>query len=475
MSHKSWISHFQVHLEGFEELYRLSGSSLSLLGYALEQHRIPTEEYFAWAMNHYGLPHIQNRFFSESSSAVKTYPQWKNHYTWSAECFPVGQWDGHLIVACLQPPENFPTKPQAIFVLAELDSLQACWNQHFANSGTKKSDNESTLLASDSSVEDLDLSAMPTTVQPAPEDILVLAEEAIPEEKAETTNTPLDLSGGENPDGLRGAYTVTVLEKTNVSAQAIANEPTQIMATEPEPPSTAPRVTAAAVQEQPSDSLEHLELMDLPPEVPVVKPTVQTVAKKSEPLPPTPTPDTLVTATVPQNVISMTKSKPSKPPATPGQFLLERWKRKFSPQFSELTASIHERMTEHFQKSMIMSLDEKESQLMAVSWSENFTPTGDGTSRINLGIPSIFNIVTTTQKPFHGYVSINEVNERYFEEWNQGLIPDHVTIAPIIVNERMMGLLIGLGEKSAYNRSALALTEKLAAEVSDNLITLKVA
>lgn len=479
MSQISWISHFQERLTGFDELYRLSGSSLSPLGYALEQQRLPSDEYFAWAMNHYGLPHLQNRFFSESSSPVKVFPQWKNHYSWSSECFPVGQWDGHLIVACLEPPQDFPQSEQTIFVLAEFESLQSFWNQNFA--GQKSVETVSAPVAQvsapESSLEGLDLSSMPTTVQSMPgDDLLQLSEEPVRLENSENTDSPLELGESGIPEGLGENFKVPVLEKTNVTPSvAVANEPTQVFVTPP------------------SDSLEHLELMDAPPEIPVVKPTpkpapvvaqapkAEPVAKevpkkkKSEPLPPPPTPDTLLSSTVPPNVISMAKSKPNKPPATPSQFLLDKWKKKHGTQFSELTTSIHDRMAEHFQKSMIMSLDEKESQLMAFSWSDGFSPVGDGTARVNLGIPSIFNIVTTTQKPFHGYVSINEVNERFFEEWNQGLIPDHITIAPIIAGERVLGLLVGLGEKSAYNRTALLSTEKLAAEISDSLISLKVA
>ncbi len=70
-------------------------------------------------------------------------------------------------------------------------------------------------------------------------------------------------------------------------------------------------------------------------------------------------------------------------------------------------------------------------------------------------------MVVSTQKPFHGYISLNEINEKFFEDWNQGRIPDHVTITPILVEEKLVGMLVGFAEKSAYNKVSLHLAEKL--------------
>jgi hypothetical protein len=151
--------------------------------------------------------------------------------------------------------------------------------------------------------------------------------------------------------------------------------------------------------------------------------------------------------------------------------LLEVLKKKNGAAIDERVKTTFTEMRNHFEKTMILTLDEKESQLVAFAWDDNFKGMRDPSISVPLRVPSIFNIVASTQKPFHGYISLNEVNEKFFEDWNQGRIPDHVTIAPLIVEDKMVGMIIGFAEKSAYNKMSLSVAEKLSNEFVKNLKT----
>jgi hypothetical protein len=88
----------------------------------------------------------------------------------------------------------------------------------------------------------------------------------------------------------------------------------------------------------------------------------------------------------------------------------------------------------------------------------------------SLKIPSIFRIVSTTQKPYHGFVSLNDLNEAFFESWNHGQIPDHVTIVPLMDHDLVVGMLMGFGEKSCYNKNVLQFTENAAKDLSVKIL-----
>lgn len=446
MSHNAWLEQFKDRLSGFEDLHRSSGSPLSLLAYAFEQQSISYEEYLSWAMSYYEVPHLQNRFFTEASNPQKSFAKWASHYTWSQDCVPVGEWDNSLIVACLQPPENFPTNPQAIFVLASFEALQDYWNNNFANSNGVEMTAAAPLVAlktaslpanppTDFSFENLEIDSQPTKIQASEtEDLLEFNDDFL------STGNPLQPAEvPEKMEGLSDAFTVTHLNAK--PADVNAEMPTTISP----PPAMAEEKTQFT---------------------PPVFVDEDSFANKPHPL------KTQSATPVAQ---SLPKSKPAKPPVAGGDLALERWNKKYGAQLGESVQSVLKQMKNHFEKSLILTLDDNETQLAAFAWDEEFAGVVHTDKRIPLGTPSIFNIVASTQKTFHGYISINEVNEKFFEDWNHGMIPDHVTLAPILLKDKVVGMLMGFGEKSAYNKMALNTTEKLASELSQNLTSLKVA
>ncbi|MGZ3748956.1 MAG: hypothetical protein ACXWRE_15840, partial [Pseudobdellovibrionaceae bacterium] len=132
-----------------------------------------------------------------------------------------------------------------------------------------------------------------------------------------------------------------------------------------------------------------------------------------------------------------------------------------------------------FTKSILLAVDNKGQLIKPIVWDKkDFAVQEQQNSCFNLETPSIFRIVSSTQKPYHGFVILNDLNESFFESWNHGQIPDHVTIVPLFEGELVVGMLMGFGEKSSFNKTVLQFTEKVAKDFSQKIFkgtTFKVA
>lgn len=407
MSQHTWFEHFKEQLQGLTEAFKESSSSLSLLGYALEQKKLRSEDYFAWARTHHGLPQLQPRFFTETPLSQAMFAKWATHYPWSMECLPVAEWDGLLIVACLEPPRDFPTNPGSILLLADLDSLASSWKKLHTN--------------------------VPLKLVTAPVAALELQDD--PEAALDAT---LFAEESEKLDGLFEEHTVTQLQSLGAVIEDM-----EVKAVESKAPPTKPV---------------------LPPEL-----RAEVDEKTQVIFPPPPAPETKAALATPAIPRPETAVKPVLSAVPAGGFALDKLKKKHSSALTERIQNTFIEMKSQFQKSLILTLDDEETQVIVFAWDEDFQNISDTGVRFPLKTPSIFNIVAETQKAFHGYVSINEINEKFFIEWNHGQIPDHVTISPLIVEDKLVGMLMGFADKSSYNKTALNLVQKLSTDFTKGL------
>ncbi|WP_157865680.1 hypothetical protein AB1A81_08840 [Bdellovibrio bacteriovorus] len=481
MSHHLWFEHFKEQLQGLTEAFEQSATPLSLLAYAIKEQRLSSEDYLRWAMTHHKLPLLQSRFFTETPVSQEMFAKWATHYPWSAECLPVAEWDGSLIVACLQPPQDFPSMPSSILVLATYENLEATWNllhpeRHQAPAATP---------VAEEAPEGIDLSVVTTTKQASDsfsfEDLGVKTDSKAAPEFQPLSEDELQLgeTGGEKLDGLFDGPTVIRLEALSPSAEAPAQvapvlEPVAVSSETPEtelktvisPLSPLTPLTPAPAATVPTES------------APVVAATAVESSAPKRATPPPPPPKAEMPPPFEDSFsnkpIAITPrpagvAKPTINPVASGHFALEKIKKKNAALLNEKIKTILSQMKVHFEKSMILTLDEQETQMTAFAWDENFQGMKDTSMRFPLQTPSIFNIVATTQKPYHGYISLNAINEKFFDGWNQGRIPDHVTVTPIIINEKLVGMLMGFAEKAAYNKVSLTLAEKLSGEFTKGL------
>ncbi|MCE3009961.1 MAG: hypothetical protein LW875_05060 [Proteobacteria bacterium] len=123
-----------------------------------------------------------------------------------------------------------------------------------------------------------------------------------------------------------------------------------------------------------------------------------------------------------------------------------------------------QQLSYQFSKSIILVTDGKNAKVLDAS----SPPRGMTSASYSFEQPSFFRIVAQTKKPYHGYVLANEATEKFFEDWNSGKLPDHLTVSPLMVDESLLGFLVSFGEKSSDNSKALQLSQDIAQSLSVN-------
>lgn len=411
MNQQAWFEHFKEKLQGLTLAFEGSTSTQSMLVFALKEKHLTSEEYLSWAISHFNLPLLQTSFFSEKSPSNELYAKWATHYPWSSECVPVAEWDGALFVACLHPPQDFPVVPKCVFLLAPFESIEKVWNR-FHPAREQKSDLE---LLPEGLLLDSDLKASSEHQNlPSFEKLLQVTDSS--------ENSPHEIS-----------------EKTNGAMEGLLLE------------------TNTATHLKPLTLMD--ETVTIPLKTELSSMATSTAIQKPEP--------TLkAVSAIP---IAPVSTKTNWLPTADTSLLMERLKVKYSTRFTDQIKKTLTGMKASFEKSMILTLNDQENQVAPFVWDEQFHDIKNSTARLPLKTPSIFNIVTETAKPFHGYVSINDINKKFFDDWNAGQTPEHMTIAPILIGEKIVGLLVGFANKSAYNKTSLNLAEKLSSELSASL------
>ncbi len=136
----------------------------------------------------------------------------------------------------------------------------------------------------------------------------------------------------------------------------------------------------------------------------------------------------------------------------------------------EIFDSIFNEMEKNFSKCMLLvaQADKNHQVLKPYKWNARFSnsnPSAKATA-IPLNLPSPFRVIFRTQKSYHGYIVPNNQNDQFFAEWNESQIPDHMTLSPILVDDVMVGAILGLGDKNADNKATLLQTEHLCEAVA---------
>lgn len=70
---------------------------------------------------------------------------------------------------------------------------------------------------------------------------------------------------------------------------------------------------------------------------------------------------------------------------------------------------------------------------------------------LNLKAPNPFRIAKLTKKPFHGPISKNASSDEFFQMWNENKYPDHMTIMPVQLKDKVFGYFVGCGRSAHYH------------------------
>lgn len=113
-----------------------------------------------------------------------------------------------------------------------------------------------------------------------------------------------------------------------------------------------------------------------------------------------------------------------------------------------------------FETAMILLF--KDGELQPWKWSDLFlSVNGEKPEPIELKDPSIFKVAFRTAKPYHGYVVTSVTNQKFFNEFYRGMLPKHATVAPVMIDGRMGGMLLGFTNSKIDYRQSLRLMERL--------------
>jgi hypothetical protein len=114
----SWRQHFKIP----SDKLRLSLSQVLLSGL------IPEAEYLKWAQNTFGLPVVTDTFFQIPEDPI----YWDSicHlYKWNPNFFPLTEWDGVMLIGCMEPPTEFRFARDYRLVLVSPKHLQTLWQK----------------------------------------------------------------------------------------------------------------------------------------------------------------------------------------------------------------------------------------------------------------------------------------------------------------------------------------------------------
>lgn len=422
-----------------------------LLADLMRKSTIPKDSYLLWAKNHYHIPVLSAEYFFQLNS-LQFWSEVKNSYAWTRYCLPVAKWDGHWIVAGLVKPENIPANLKVIFVLTSPQNLESLWSRF-----TSLAEDKTQVIASENSLNEaatqlVALSLNPTASTPAPASpkpaatqasefsFELVDEESSSEEKSSDENNELiQLDDEAGPAGMFDVGGPAKTELTLISSQDAvpAAEPTLILSN--------PQITDVPTKILNTEDLKI-------PEITII----QAPSKTAEP------------------AASSFKAENTGKHfgAINTQLILDILFQKNKTAFDMEIKNVFAKMKSYFPESFVLSLDVEESKMRPYQWTAGIQAPVLENNAVYLAEPSLFKIVNVSLKPYHGYVVVNDINEKFFEIWNGGTVPGHVTATPLMINNKMAGVLMGVGEKSLYSWAVLQFMENLTSELNQKLSSL---
>lgn len=487
MKTPAWQEHFKNAIHDAENLYSKDSTNVSLLLFCLRAKMISSQEYLEWAKAEYMRPVVTDNFFLSYPPQVLLLQKCMSEYTWGPECVPLCEWDGLLIVGCLEIPEKYPHRRPTVFVLCAYENLERQWDLYQKAIKTTSSD-------------PTDMTALAATfvvAKPSSSDIEGLLVDADPEidetlqEVATDELTPEEAEAGGMPEGFLNEATVVSLAPSSGGGSGGG-----ILDKEKAPSLSddghEPTVVAKSISLEPlaDISSNKTAIMDVAAIVDNDK-TEEIVANDNLRRGPR-TVETLVSAPVPKIVGVQEDSAiittpppvisseggipkaPLKPTQAPGggsaAYFLEKVRRQNQIMFDKELDVIFGQMKGVFNHALLLAVGDKDRIVKPIAWDRDVHAETAKNIEFNLKKPSIFRTATGTQKPYHGYVVANDLNDSFFESWNSGQLPEHVTLVPVIDGDNVVGLLMGIGAKTCYTKSTLQMTERMCKDIAQKLL-----
>lgn len=515
------IQHFKLSEEDLVLIKNSLQPHLTVLDVIFEKKLIDESAYLEWAKNHYSLPVLKPAFLEQNNNISMLLDRYKNVFP--KNVIPFYEMDGVLYVMCLEPtPFEAPQPVQYVLAPYSVISHYAPKNE---TSIVPEQTPPTTTVKEETNPLFKELATSTTTTEQSPLDnfsfdnlkVETSSEETLPANMDEAKDVKLeekqDIPAGlnfpPNPTEENSAVTENPVTAVDLNSfkfdNLLPSEESPAPKKTPEPVSTPEPVKPIIQEQKPAVAPAATQQPVVPPVTPqpVAKPVTPTpvaapaaaeapkpvsgknmtsfsvndlVAKskpKTQPAAPAPTP-------APQQVASQpVAAQPVATPAAPAPQVAQQPVAQVSPQ--KPTDSNHaaqfegilNSMKKYFEKSMVLIF--KGGALEPFAWDQNWVKAPHAQSAIDTSTPSIFRIVNETQKPYHGYIVSNHINEAFFNTWNQGQIPEHVTICPIVHDKKMYGMILGATTKEGAKKYQLHHIQEIANDAFAMLSSIKAA
>ncbi len=491
MSSPKWAARFGISDREFAELQIHLAGSEDALRWCLLRGRIPLQDYMQWATETYDLPLLRDEFFSVPADPG-CWDAVKSQFDWTSSFFPLAEWQGVLLIGCLEPPRfHFPLSSKHSLVVASPTSLESRFHEYEPAKAYAP------------------VSA-PTPVQ-VTQTVKVAPPKLPTERPAQIPATPLAPLVAEAPPKVRQRPADEVMAEDLPPAPDVSLSDPEGLVVEIAPPSspnlfivpdglpltdigrpisskpdgfeqdsvimnlsdfdfsspTLPlvnlpknNVSSITTIEKPSLSRAVESLGAEPPRasLPKVPPAPPVVGKTPMPLAPattlTPPPiPTILTARVSTTEPAVALSTCVTP--------------------DSLMSATVAHIARIFEHGLILNFSRNE--LRPVKWSELlWSAKGDKPDAVSLEKPSLFRIVHKSSLPYHGYVNPSDAGIAFFNDFNRGLTAKHVTLIPIVLNGQLDSMLMGLSMGEVDFKGSLAQMEKLAADYASQAVRFKV-
>jgi len=122
---QTWVEALNINPESLSEWSSQAPEGTPLLVYCLEQGHVPLEDYLQWAKEQFGIPVLHANYFQQAFDPTFL-ENARQQGDWHPWCYPVEQWDGVTLVACVEPPSS-PDSPDVRYVLADPRLLREAW------------------------------------------------------------------------------------------------------------------------------------------------------------------------------------------------------------------------------------------------------------------------------------------------------------------------------------------------------------
>jgi hypothetical protein len=406
------------------------------------------------------LPILSSLFFEKHPPDLGFFSKWKSIYTWNDQILPIYEWQDILYVACLQPPANFPKLPQnVVFLLCDHESLKNVWYSFEGTVITNPAPSSQSQPQSSSPPQSVAVSISAPEFKP--DSLPGLA----PQVEAEDGILKLDL----NPITEEAKPSTSILEAPAIIQDTKVDEaPELLLQNNPEEELSEGEPASEEVSEELLDLSAGFETLGTSGSNPPPLISLQPLSS-----------DSVILSTPTQTSVQIEAPPPSEEKrATPvkSEVLLKSDVTRSSVSAlnalsqnepGSWTDKLFSEMNSHFKKTMI--LVKSGDQVKPWKWDANFNPSTPSITSVTLLQPSPFRVVYRTHKAYHGFVVSNDLCQKFFAQWNSSEIPEHMTIAPVLIDDHVVGMLLGIGDKSADTKASLGVAEKLASTISQQI------